>query len=71
MCCMGDKISFGCWFLMRKYVENSCLSGEKGNVGKVDPLLCEGGVPAYYWKLGGQVANAFEVGKKYKPKQNK
>jgi flavin reductase (DIM6/NTAB) family NADH-FMN oxidoreductase RutF len=55
------------------YVEESCLAGGKkrGDVGKVDPLLYEGGVPAYYWKLSGQVAEAFEVGKKYKPKQNK
>jgi hypothetical protein len=44
--------------------------GKKGDVGKVDPLLYEGGVPAYYWKLDGQVARAFEVGKNYKPKQN-
>jgi flavin reductase (DIM6/NTAB) family NADH-FMN oxidoreductase RutF len=54
------------------YVEESCLTdGKKGDVGKVDPLLYEGGVPAYYWKLGGQVARAFEVGKNYKPKQNR
>jgi flavin reductase (DIM6/NTAB) family NADH-FMN oxidoreductase RutF len=54
------------------YVEESCLTdGKKGDVGKVDPLLYEGGVPAYYWKLGGQVAKAFEVGKNYKPKQNR
>jgi flavin reductase (DIM6/NTAB) family NADH-FMN oxidoreductase RutF len=54
------------------YVEESCLTdGKKGDVGKVDPLLYEGGVPAYYWKLDGQVARAFEVGKNYKPKQNR
>lgn len=55
------------------YVEELCLSdGKKGDVGKVDPLLYEGGVPAYYWKLGEKVAKAFEVGKKYgsKPKNS-
>jgi flavin reductase (DIM6/NTAB) family NADH-FMN oxidoreductase RutF len=51
------------------YVEETCLSdGKKGDVGKVDPLLYEGGVPAYYWKLGEQVGMAFEVGKNYKSK---
>jgi flavin reductase (DIM6/NTAB) family NADH-FMN oxidoreductase RutF len=54
------------------YVENSCLTdGKKGDIRKIDPLLYEGGVPAYYWRLGGQVARAFEVGKNYKPKQNR
>lgn len=52
------------------YVEETCLTdGKKGDVGKVDPLLYEGGVPAYYWKLGGQVGRAFEIGKNHKPKQ--
>jgi len=51
------------------YVEESCLAGGKrGDVGKVDPLLYKGGVPAYYWKLGKQVARAFEIGKNHKPK---
>jgi len=54
------------------YVEDSCLIDEKkGDIGKVNPLLYEGGVPPYYWKLGGQVAGAFEVGKNYKPEQNR
>ncbi len=54
------------------YVEESCLTdGKKAAVRKIDPLLYEGGVPAYYWKLGEQVARAFEVGKNYKPKQNR
>ncbi len=54
------------------YVEESCLTdGKKGDVGKVDPLLYEGGIPAHYWSLGGLVANAFEVGKNYRPKQNR
>ena len=54
------------------YVEESCLTDEKkGDVGKIDPLLYEGGVPAYYWKLGGRVARAFEIGKNYKPKQSR
>jgi len=53
------------------YVEESCLSDgkKKGDVGKVDPLLYEGGVPAYYWKLGEKVAKAFEVGKGYRLKK--
>ncbi len=51
------------------YVEESCLTEtDKGDVGKVDPLLYEGGVPARYWRLGRQVARAFEVGKDYKSK---
>lgn len=54
------------------YVEESCLTdGKKGDVGKVDPLLYEGGAPAYYWKLGGQVARAFEVGKNCRSTQNR
>lgn len=52
------------------YVEESCLSEKKGDVKKVDPLLYEGGVPAYYWKLDAQVAKAFEVGRKYKSRQS-
>jgi flavin reductase (DIM6/NTAB) family NADH-FMN oxidoreductase RutF len=58
--------------VMVVHVEGSCLmDGKKGDVGKVDPLLYEGGVPARYWRLGGQVARAFEVGKNYTPKQNR
>jgi flavin reductase (DIM6/NTAB) family NADH-FMN oxidoreductase RutF len=54
------------------YVEESCLTnGKKGDIRKIDPLLYEGGVPACYWKLDGQVARAFEVGKNYKPRQNR
>lgn len=54
------------------YVEESCMiEGKKGDAGRVDPLLYESGVPAHYWRLGGQVARAFEVGKNYKPNQNR
>jgi flavin reductase (DIM6/NTAB) family NADH-FMN oxidoreductase RutF len=50
------------------YVENSCLTGDKGDVLKVDPLLYEGGKPAMYWKIGRQIAKAYDVGKGFKPK---
>lgn len=53
------------------YIEGSCLDGKKGDLRKVDPLLYEGGSPARYWKLGEQVARAFEVGKNYRPRPKK
>ena len=37
---------------------------------KIDPLLFEGSV-GDYWRLGEHVARAFEIGKKYKPRQNR
>lgn len=54
------------------YAEESCLVDEKkGDVGRVNPLLYEGGVPAHYWKLGGKVARAFKVGENYSAKQQR
>jgi len=46
------------------YIEDSCMTGNNGDVTKVDPLLYEG--PAMYWKLGRQVAKAYHVGRNLK-----
>jgi flavin reductase (DIM6/NTAB) family NADH-FMN oxidoreductase RutF len=50
------------------YVDESCMTGDKGDMKKVNPLLYDGGLPATYWKIGEQIAKAYDVGKAFKPK---
>lgn len=49
------------------FVDEECLASGSGDVGRVDPLLYEGGSHPKYWKLGKRIARAFEIGKNYKP----
>ena len=49
------------------YVDKSLMTGNKANMKKVNPLMCNGGPPATYWKIGDQIAKAYDVGKSYKP----
>ena len=44
------------------------MIGDKGDMIKVNPLLYDAGMPASYWKIGEQIAKAYDVGKGFKPK---
>ncbi|HVO78157.1 MAG TPA: flavin reductase family protein [Methanomassiliicoccales archaeon] len=49
------------------YVDKKCVAKGKFHMGKIDPLLYGmGGGP--YYSIGVKVADAFSVGKRYKPK---
>jgi len=49
------------------YVERKCVEKGKCHMGKIDPLLyAMGGGP--YYSIGTKVADAFSVGKRFKPK---
>ncbi len=50
------------------YAEESCLTENMADVLKVDPILYEGGKLPMYWKIGGRIAKAYDVGKVLKPK---
>ena len=52
------------------YMEDKYLTDNKPDIRKIDPLLFEGTLGSY-WKVGEQIAKAFEIGKDYKPKRNK
>jgi flavin reductase (DIM6/NTAB) family NADH-FMN oxidoreductase RutF len=49
------------------YIEDRCLTDNKPDTRKIDPLLYEGSL-ANYWKVGEHVAKTFVMGKDYKPK---
>lgn len=50
------------------YIEDNYLINNKPDMKSIDPLLYEDGLNNY-WILGNYLAKAFDIGKKFKPKE--
>lgn len=52
------------------YVEGKYLTDNRPDIRKINPLLFEGTMESY-WRVGEYIAQAFEIGKNYRPKQDR
>ena len=50
------------------YIDDKYIINEKPDMKRIDPLLYEDGLNNY-WSLGEHLAKAFDIGKKFKPKE--
>ena len=48
------------------HADEECLVNGVPEMGRVDPLVYSG-ADGHYWRIGGPVAKAFQVGKEFKP----